>query len=51
MLLAKDVERLLAVTESGFGDFDDFNRVARSLLVSRVSNKESGKRSFVVTAM
>ena len=39
--LAKDRERLLAVIEAGFGDFDDFNRVARSLLVSRVSSHDS----------
>ena len=30
--LASDRERLLAVIEAGFGDFDDFNRVARKLL-------------------
>ena len=35
--LAKDREHLLAVIEAGFGDFYDFNRVARSLLVRRVS--------------
>ena len=40
--LAKDRERLLAVIEAGFGDFDDFNRVARSFLVDRVSSKDSG---------
>ena len=35
--LASDREHLLAVIEAGFGDFYDFNRVARSLLVRRVS--------------
>ena len=30
--LARDRERLLAVIEAGFGDYDDFNRVARKLL-------------------
>ena len=35
--LAKDREHLLAVIEASFGDFYDFNRVARSLLVRRVS--------------
>ena len=30
--LASDREHLLAVIETGFGDFDDFNRVARKLL-------------------
>ena len=34
--LASDREHLLAVVEAGFGDFFDFNRVARSLLVSRL---------------
>ena len=34
--LASDCEHLLAVVEAGFGDFFDFNRVARSLLVSRL---------------
>ena len=34
--LASDREHLLAVIEAGFGDFDDFNRVARSLLASRL---------------
>eukprot|EP00964_Phaeocystis_antarctica_P095910 scaffold62300_cov75-Phaeocystis_antarctica.AAC.1 len=32
--LASDRERLLAVIEAGFGDFHDFNRVARSLSAS-----------------
>ena len=34
--LASDREHLLAGVEAGFGDFFDFNRVARSLLVSRL---------------
>ena len=34
--LASDREHLLAVIEAGFGDFDDFNRVARNLLASRL---------------
>ena len=38
--LAKDRERLLAVIEAGFGDFDDFNRVARNLLASRLHDHE-----------
>jgi hypothetical protein len=39
--LASDRERLLAVIEAGFGDFYDFNRVARNLLVSRLDNELS----------
>ena len=35
--LASDREHLLAVIEAGFGDFYDFNRVARNLLASRIS--------------
>ena len=35
-LLASDREHLLAVIEAGFGDFDDFNRIARNLLESRL---------------
>ena len=38
--LAKDRERLLAVIEAGFGDFYDFNRIARSLLASRLHDHE-----------
>ena len=34
--LASDREHLLAVIEAGFGDFDDFNRVARNILASRL---------------
>ena len=37
--LASDREHLLAVIEAGFGDFYDFNRVARNLLVSRLRNR------------
>ena len=37
--LAKDRERLLAVIEAGFGDFYDFNRVARSLFASRLHDR------------
>ena len=39
--LASDREHLLAVIEAGFGDFDDFNRVARSLLASRLHEELS----------
>ena len=46
--LASDREHLLAVIEAGFGDFDDFNRVARSLLVGRVSRRDSGSWSSLV---
>ena len=38
--LAKDREHLLAVIEAGFGDFYDFNRVARSLFASRLHDHE-----------
>ena len=38
--LASDREHLLAVIEAGFGDFDDFNRVARSLFASRLHDHE-----------
>ena len=38
--LAKDREHLLAVIEASFGDFYDFNRVARSLLASRLHDNE-----------
>ena len=34
--LARDRDQMLAVIEAGFGDFYDFNRVARSLLASRL---------------
>ena len=33
---ASDREHLLAVIEAGFGDFHDFNRVARGLSASRI---------------
>ena len=39
--LASDREHLLAVIEAGFGDFDDFNRVARNLLASRLHDELS----------
>ena len=35
--LASDREHLLGVIEAGFGDFHDFNRVARNLFASRIS--------------
>ena len=41
--LASDREHLLAVIEAGFGDFDDFNRVARSLLTTRLSDALSSR--------
>ena len=37
--LASDREHLLAVIEAGFGNFYDFNRVARSLLASRLNDE------------
>ena len=43
--LAKDREHLLAVIEAGFGDFYDFNRVARNLLASRLHDVLSSRRS------
>ena len=43
--LAKDRERLLAVIEAGFGDFYEFNRVARNLLASRLHDELSSARS------
>ena len=39
--LASDRQHLLAVIEAGFGDFYDFNRVARNLLVRRVATRDS----------
>ena len=39
--LASDREHLLAVIEAGFGDFYDFDRVARSLLARRVFDRNS----------
>ena len=41
--LAKDREHLLAVIEASFGDFYDFNRLARNLLTSRVRNALSSR--------
>ena len=41
--LASDRERLLAVIEAGFGDFHDFNRVARNLLASRLHDELSSR--------
>ena len=38
--LAKDREHLLAVIEAGFGDFYDFNLVARNLFASRLHDHE-----------
>ena len=43
--LASDREHLLAVIEAGFGDFDDFNRIARNILASRLHNELSSARS------
>ena len=43
--LARDREHLLAVIEAGFGDFDDFNRVARNLFVSRLHDELVSSRS------
>ena len=42
--LASDREHLLAVIEAGFGDFYDFNRVARNLFASRLHEKMSSRR-------
>ena len=39
--LASDREHLLAVIEAGFGDFHDFNRVARSLSASCISSRHT----------
>ena len=46
--LEKDRERLLAVIEAGFGDFYDFNRVARNLLASCLHDELSSRRSTSV---
>ena len=51
--LASDREHLLAVIEAGFGDFDDFNRVARNILASRVHaniSSRSSRRSMLTRA-
>jgi len=39
--LASDREHLLAVIETGFGDFHDFNRVVRTLFASRLRDRLS----------
>ena len=44
--LASNREHLLAVIEAGFGDFDDFNRVARSLFTSRIRDDISSRRTM-----
>ena len=41
--LASDREHLLAVIEAGFGDFYDFNRIARNLLASRLHDELSSR--------
>ena len=41
--LARDREHLLAVIEASFGDFYDFNRIARSLFASRLHNAISSR--------
>ena len=41
--LASDREHLLAVIEAGFGDFYDFNRIARSLLANRLHDELSSR--------
>ena len=43
--LTKDREHLLAVIEAGFGDFYDFNRIVRNLLVSRLHDELSSRSS------
>ena len=48
--LASDREHLLAVIEAGFGDFCDFNRVARNLLASRLHDTLRQKRRSVSEA-
>ena len=48
--LASDREHLLAVIEAGFGDFYDFNRVARNLLASRLHDTLRQKRRSVSEA-
>ena len=45
--LASDREHLLAVIEAGFGDFHDFNRVARNLLASRVYDELSSRSACI----
>ena len=46
--LPSDREHLLAVIEAGFGDFEDFNRLARNLLATRVSRRDSSSWSSVI---
>ena len=41
--LPSDREHLLAVIEAGFGDFHDFNRIARTLFASRLHGELSSK--------
>ena len=51
--LASDREHLLAVIEAGFGDFDDFNRVARNILANRLHanmSSRSSRRSMLTRA-
>ena len=50
--LASDREHLLAVIEAGFGDFHDFNRVARNLFASRLRDEASlhSRRSMFTRA-
>ena len=48
-LLASDREHLLAVIEAGFGDFDDFNRIARNLLASRLHDELSSRNPLPLT--
>jgi len=43
--LARDRDRLLAVIEASFGDFYDFNRVARKLFAKRVSDPSTRRSS------
>ena len=45
--LASDREHLLAVIEASFGNFHDFNRVARNLFASRIDSQAvfSSRRS------
>lgn len=45
--LASDREHLLSVIEAGFGDFCDFNRIARNLLASRLHEELSSLSVFL----
>ena len=40
--LEADKQQLLSIIESGFGEFDSFNRLVRTLLVARLVNVETG---------